>query len=253
MHAGICGSYAFIIQTPQRYVRDNQLCYRGPKLRMIPDVSSLLTAVEVFDGSTIVDPVVVSGVFWTSLKARLLAVVIGQALAAAAFAMAFTFLAPQISQAGEFVSQKLFQSDLDSPRKTFIKATDLPKRDADFGKLLICLAIDIIGSSSELVPILGELTDVVYAPVAATLLRSLYGGSNVIFALEFAEEILPFTDILPLATICWVVETYFPDSDLAKLLRVGNYNYSNMSSDAIDVNSESTKLPNLPEKERQDS
>lgn len=31
-----------------------------PKLQMLPDTGSLLTAVEVFDGSSIVDPVVVS-------------------------------------------------------------------------------------------------------------------------------------------------------------------------------------------------
>ena len=92
-----------------------------------------------------------------------------------------------------------------NPGKTFIKATDMNNNSnnvtPDFGKLLACLAIDVVGSSSEIIPILGELTDVVYAPIAATLLRSLYGGSNVIFALEFAEEILPFTDILPLATL----------------------------------------------------
>ena len=70
----------------------------------------------------------------------------------------------------------------------------------DFGKLILSIAIDVIGSSSNLVPVLGEVTDVIWAPMAALALRSLY-GSNVVFALEFAEEILPFTDILPLATI----------------------------------------------------
>ena len=70
----------------------------------------------------------------------------------------------------------------------------------DFSKLLICIVIDILGTSSELIPFVGELTDLVWAPIAALLLRSLY-GSNVVFALEFAEEILPFTDILPLASI----------------------------------------------------
>jgi hypothetical protein len=72
--------------------------------------------------------------------------------------------------------------------------------NADFAKLLICIVIDIIGASSELIPILGEVSDVVWAPIAALLLRSLY-GSNILFVFEFAEEILPFTDILPLATI----------------------------------------------------
>ena len=53
------------------------------------------------------------------------------------------------------------------------------------------------------------------------------------FALEFAEEILPLTDILPLATICWVVETYFGDSDIARILQVGVYgpNYVEVNAD----------------------
>lgn len=72
--------------------------------------------------------------------------------------------------------------------------------NVDFGKLLLCIAIDVIGSASELVPVLGELSDVVWAPIAGLALRSLY-GSNVLFALEFLEEILPFTDIIPLATL----------------------------------------------------
>ena len=114
---------------------------------------------------------------------------------------------------GTFVSQILQTpaSPSKNSGKTFIKATDMNNNSSsnssnsnvtpDFGKLLACLAIDVVGSSSEIIPFVGEFTDVIYAPIAATLLRSLYGGSNVIFALEFAEEILPFTDILPLATL----------------------------------------------------
>ena len=183
--------------------------------------SSILTAVDVFDGSSIVDPVVVSDVFWTSLKAKIIAVIIGQALAGIAFAIFSSFLASQISQMGDFVSKQIFKSSSPSPSPTsndrnqqreFIKASQQQQQqqqgvttvNADFGKLLLCLAVDIIGSSSELIPVLGEFTDVIYAPIAATILRSIYGGSNVIFALEFAEEILPFTDILPLATIWYV-------------------------------------------------
>lgn len=70
----------------------------------------------------------------------------------------------------------------------------------DVGKLILCIVIDVIGTSSELIPIAGELTDLAWAPIAAIALRSIY-GSNIIFALEFVEEILPFTDILPLATL----------------------------------------------------
>jgi hypothetical protein len=51
-------------------------------------------------------------------------------------------------------------------------------------------------------------SDVIWAPIAATALRSIYGGSNVIFALEFLEEILPFTDIIPIPTMCWAIESF---------------------------------------------
>jgi hypothetical protein len=193
----VASSNSFVA-TPMSFVARKNLS----RQYMLPGVSSLLTAVEVFDGSSIVNPEVVSTVFWTSLKGKIIAVVLGQVLAAVAFALLSSLLASQISQLGSFATKTFFgQSPEANARKTFIKAGQAEKPiTPDFGKLLICLGIDIIGSSSELLPLLGELTDVIYAPIAATALRSLY-GSNVIFALEFTEEILPFTDILPLATI----------------------------------------------------
>jgi len=46
---------------------------------------------------------------------------------------------------------------------------------------------------------------VVWAPISALLVQSLY--RNKIFAgLDFVKEILPFTDFIPAATICWVLE-----------------------------------------------
>ena len=192
---------AFVTPPPNFVVRKNL-----SRQCMLPDVSSLVTAVEVFDGSSIVNPEVVSTVFWTSLKGKIIAVVLGQVLAAVAFALLSSFFASQISQLGSFAAKTFFGQSPEAngkkaTTKTFIKAGQAEKPvTPDFGKLFLCLAIDIFGSFSELVPLFGELTDVIYAPIAATALRSLY-GSNVIFALEFAEEILPFTDILPLATI----------------------------------------------------
>ena len=73
--------------------------------------------------------------------------------------------------------------------------------EPDLPKLALCILIDIIGTSSELIPFVGELTDVAWAPIAALLLRNLFYGSNVVFALEFSEEFFPYTDILPLASI----------------------------------------------------
>jgi hypothetical protein len=69
----------------------------------------------------------------------------------------------------------------------------------------------------------GEATDFVWAPIAGLLLRNLFYGSNVVLILEFVEEILPFTDFLPLATICWVLDTFYGESSLAKTLGLGSF------------------------------
>jgi hypothetical protein len=198
--------------------------------------SSILTAVDVFDGSGIIDPVVVSSVFWTSLKAKLFSLFIGQISVLAVIVIVFGLAAKQT----DFLSNKLLGDNVLQKLKMPPKTSYIAQ--PDFLKLALCIAIDVIGSSSEVVPIFGSLTDVVWAPIAGYALRSLY-GSNVLFALEFTEEILPFTDILPLATVCWVVDTYFADSDLAKLLQLGSYGRYNRvnGSDpsAIDVKAES--------------
>ena len=71
-------------------------------------------------------------------------------------------------------------------------------------KLLASLAIDFLGNMSFALPGLGELADVMWAPVSATLLSELYGekSPNVKY-IGLAEEILPFTDFIPTATLAW--------------------------------------------------
>eukprot|EP00562_Extubocellulus_spinifer_P012965 CAMPEP_0178552394 /NCGR_PEP_ID=MMETSP0697-20121206/7273_1 /TAXON_ID=265572 /ORGANISM="Extubocellulus spinifer, Strain CCMP396" /LENGTH=298 /DNA_ID=CAMNT_0020185267 /DNA_START=101 /DNA_END=997 /DNA_ORIENTATION=+ len=201
------------------------------------DLPNILTAVETFDGSQIVDPVVVSGAFWTSLKAKLLSVIIGQLLATAVFIGISTVIGSQLPKLGDFVGGLLFKEESKAKIQSTVneftaKSVDSVKSaggrvssgavQPDISKLLICLLIDAIGTSSELLPIIGEATDVVWAPIAALGLRSLY-GSNVVFGLEFLEEILPFTDVIPLATICWCIETFAAVGNLAKTLGIGSY------------------------------
>jgi hypothetical protein len=162
--------------------------------------------------------------------------------------------AKQIGTLTDFLSKKLLGDNVPQKLKMPPKTSYIAQ--PDFLKLALCIAIDVIGSSSEVVPIFGSLTDVVWAPIAGYALRSLY-GSNVLFALEFTEEILPFTDILPLATVCWVVNTFFGDSDLAKLLQLGSYGRYNRvnGSDpsAIDVKAESETKRVRMSAERSDS
>merc|ERR1711953_943643 len=84
-------------------------------------------------------------------------------------------------------------------------------------KLLFCILIDLGGDASYLLPFLGEIGDGVYAPVEALLLNRLF-GSNFISLIGLVEEGLPFTDWFPTATFAWVVETFFPNSQVAKVL-----------------------------------
>lgn len=85
----------------------------------------------------------------------------------------------------------------------------------DWAKLGGCVAMDLAGDASELVPVLGELTDVAFAPAEAALLQVLF-KSPVISAFGFAEEILPFTDVIPTFTMSWILSTLFPTTPLAK-------------------------------------
>lgn len=246
----------------------------GRGSQMLPDLvssvdssscSTIMTAVEVFDGSSIVDPVVVSNVFYTSFVSKLLSLLLGQFLAGIVFSFLASLAATQLPKIGQMVATNIFKqqqqplstnkndtnyydnnnepihrneitpSEYKQPLKDNSKSTITP----DVGKLLLCIIIDVIGTSSELIPFVGEFTDIAWAPIAALALRQLY-GSNVVFALEFAEEFLPFTDIIPLATICWVIETFYSDTDIAKGLQIGQF----QTGTIIDVDSPSNRKYN---------
>ena len=72
------------------------------------DSNTILTAVETFDGGTIVDPVVVSSVFWSSLQTKIISVFIGQILATIVFAGLSFVVSTQLTSIGNYVSEKVF-------------------------------------------------------------------------------------------------------------------------------------------------
>jgi hypothetical protein len=168
----------------------NRASSRPPNqpLRLFPeDYNSFLTSVEFFDGSEVVDPVVVSNVFWAGLKAKLLSFLIGQLLATAAFIFITSLAAQQIGKVADAVADKLFGGGQREFKPLPDSRAATRTAQPDFFKLLICVAVDCIGASSELLPVVGEATDVVWAPIAALILRNLFGGSNVILVMEFVE------------------------------------------------------------------
>jgi hypothetical protein len=72
-------------------------------------------------------------------------------------------------------------------------------------KLGASIVIDGVGVSTYVLPGAGEVGDAGWAPVSAVLVQSLYGRS-VLSGIDFMEEILPFTDAVPTATIGWCLE-----------------------------------------------
>ena len=74
-------------------------------------------------------------------------------------------------------------------------------------KLLIFgIIFDLIGMLSFTIPLVGEFSDVVWAPLAGFLMTWMYKGKvgKIAGILTFLEEILPFTDVIPSFTLTWI-------------------------------------------------
>jgi hypothetical protein len=109
-----------------------------------------------------------------------------------------TFLATQTGQ------RFLFNT---GPRPTpkALAQTVLPKDM--MAKLIVCLLIDFVGSSSYLLPGVGEAFDVAWAPTQTIMIAAMFDHvSPNLKYISFVEEILPFTDLIPSATLGWVKE-----------------------------------------------
>jgi len=79
------------------------------------------------------------------------------------------------------------------------------------GKLITSLLIDLVGSASYLIPLAGEAFDLTWAPISMVLVGALY--DDVMPSLKYIalmEELLPFTDWIPSATMGWVKQ-YGPE------------------------------------------
>eukprot|EP00928_Gymnodinium_smaydae_P045573 TRINITY_DN30366_c0_g3_i3.p1 TRINITY_DN30366_c0_g3~~TRINITY_DN30366_c0_g3_i3.p1 ORF type:complete len:508 (+),score=42.26 TRINITY_DN30366_c0_g3_i3:137-1525(+) len=71
----------------------------------------------------------------------------------------------------------------------------------------ISMFIDLVGVSSNLLLMLGPIGPMIstaWAPVSAVWLKDMYNGSSRLFGLGIIEEMLPFVDILPTASIAWL-------------------------------------------------
>ena len=81
-------------------------------------------------------------------------------------------------------------------------------RSRKYAKLALAIALDLIGMTTFLVPGLGELGDVVWAPIASIAGFIMFGGFTGAAgaAVTFTEEFLPGTDWIPSLTLTWLVK-----------------------------------------------
>lgn len=72
--------------------------------------------------------------------------------------------------------------------------------------LVLGILFDVIGSASFTLPVLGELSDVIWAPVSGVLMLWMYKGkpAKIGGIFSFLEEIFPITDIIPTFTLMWI-------------------------------------------------
>jgi len=93
------------------------------------------------------------------------------------------------------------------PRPTPVSVAKTILPSDMWGRLIVSLVIDLIGSASYLVPIVGEVADIGWAPLQVCLIMAMYDTTTPhLKYLSFAEEILPFTDFVPSATIGWAAQ-----------------------------------------------
>ena len=82
--------------------------------------------------------------------------------------------------------------------------------DYKIGKLILGIVLDLVGMLSYLVPAAGEFTDIIWAPIAAFTLATMYKGTvgKIGGIVEFIEEIVPGLDFIPTFTLTWIYEYY---------------------------------------------
>ena len=71
--------------------------------------------------------------------------------------------------------------------------------------LVLSLLFDAIGMMSLSIPLIGDFSDVIWAPLSGLIMVWMYKGTmgKVAGVVSFIEEILPVTDIIPSFTLMW--------------------------------------------------
>lgn len=84
--------------------------------------------------------------------------------------------------------------------------------------IAICIIMDVVGMATYIYPALGEFADIVWAPLSGFIFYKLFGGRFGMIGgvLNFLEEIIPFTDVIPSFTIAWFIRKNEADKLIKK-------------------------------------
>ena len=76
--------------------------------------------------------------------------------------------------------------------------------------LMFCVIMDLIGYASYAFPVLGEISDIFWAPLSAIIFFLSFGGwKGALGGIgNLVEEVLPGTDFIPSFTIMWFLQRY---------------------------------------------
>lgn len=93
-------------------------------------------------------------------------------------------------------------------------------------KLALCILLDAVGMLSFTIPLVGEFSDIIWAPLAAMISYKMFGEKRgkLTAITTFTEEILPFTDIIPSFTIFCILFDWIGIGNSKKSPKLTNIN-----------------------------
>ncbi|MGC1206174.1 MAG: hypothetical protein WA839_14990 [Flavobacteriaceae bacterium] len=77
--------------------------------------------------------------------------------------------------------------------------------------LALSILFDALGYVSFIIPVIGEFSDIVWAPLSGWLMTKLYKGKSgkIAGVITFVEEALPGLDVIPTFTLMWLYTYVF--------------------------------------------
>ena len=82
--------------------------------------------------------------------------------------------------------------------------------------LAACLVMDFLGYATYGIPVIGELADIVWAPLSAAVFFMMFRGWKGAFGgmFNFVEELLPGLDFIPTFTLTWLWHYFSKPKDV---------------------------------------